>query len=118
MKKEKIKALKKEFEKAHKGTKNAGEVKLEKAKQPNLFGEHDEVYNTIQEEITIVVDEMTGCRDTIEKKEDRYEDLRKRKARLDKAAETVAKLRDAAPKKKAKEEKKGASWPKEKKESG
>lgn len=73
--------------------------------QPNLFGEQDQAYNTIQEEITIVVDEMKACRDAIEKKEDRLTDLEKRKGKLDKAAATVAKLRDGALEKKAKEKK-------------
>ncbi len=124
----------------HKGTKNEGEVKLEKAKdqkgfgftpnkkdvepakekkpqaaQPNLFGEQDAAYNTIQEEITIVADEMQGCRDAIEKKEDRLTHLIGRKGKLDRAAETVAKLRDGALKKKAKGEKEKASWPAENK---
>jgi len=95
-------------------------MKKEKSKdraadQPNLFGEQDQVYNTIQEEITIVIALAEACEETISKKEDQLEELWKRKRKLDKAAATVAKLRDAGLKKKGKEEKKGASWPKEKK---
>lgn len=86
-----------------------------KPDQPNLFGEQDEVYNTIQEEITIVADAIQGCHDAIGKKEDQLDDLQKRSQKLHAAAATVAKLRDAGPKKKAKEEKK-ASWPAEEKE--
>lgn len=91
------------------------ETKKDKAAdQPNLFGEQDAAYNTIQEEITIVADAIKGCHDAIEKKEDQLDDLQKRSKKLHKAAETVAKLRDGALKKKGKEEKE-AAWPKEKK---
>lgn len=85
-------------------------MKKDKAKekavdQPNLFGEQDQVYNTIQEEISIVVDAIKGCHDAIEKKKEQLEDLEKRKWKLDKAAVTVAKLRNGALKKKGKEKK-------------
>lgn len=90
-------------------------TKKKAADQPNLFGEQDEVYNTIQEEITIVADAIQGCHDAIEKKEDQLGDLQKRSQKLHTAAATVAKIRDAGPKKKGKGEKE-AAWPKEKKE--
>ena len=80
-------------------------MKEKKAKpqedQP-LFGEKDQAYNTIQEEISIVVDAIKGCQDAIDKKETQIVELRKRKERLDKAAATVAKLRDDALEKKGK----------------
>ena len=80
-------------------------MKEKKAKpqedQP-LFGEKDQVYNTIQEEITIVADAIKGCYDAIEKKEDQLDDLQKRSEKLHKAATTVAKLRDGALEKKGK----------------
>lgn len=91
-------------------------IKDKKTDQPNLFGEQDEVYNTIQEEITIVADAIKGCQDAIEKKEDQLTELFGRKGKLDRAAATVAKIRDAGPKEKGKEETKEAAWPKETKE--
>jgi hypothetical protein len=141
MKKERKEIIKEEYAKLHKGKIKSELVKIEEAKdpkkkpdQPNLFGEQDEVYNTIQEEITIVADAIQGCHDAIGKKEDQLEDLQKRSQKLHTAAATVAKIRDAGPKEKAKEkkeetaqdltdeesrkvkeEKKGASWPAEKK---
>lgn len=75
------------------------------ADQPNLFGEQDQVYNTIQEEITIVVEAIEGCQSTIIKKEEQITALERRKERLDKAAETVAKIRNGALKKKEQKKK-------------
>ena len=75
-------------------------AKEKAADQPNLFGEQDQVYNTIQEEISIVVDAIQSCQDSIEKKEDQLTELIGRKGKLDRAAETVAKLRDKTLKKK------------------
>ena len=97
MKGKKAKMLKKKYAGSFTGKRN----KKKEEEQP-LFGEHDQAYNTIQEEITIVVDEMKGCRDSIDKKKERLEDLEKRKGRLEKAAATVAKLRDGALEEKAK----------------
>lgn len=62
--------------------------------QTNLFGEKDQLYNTIQEEISIVVDMIKGCQDSIDKKEDQIKDLQKRKDKLERAARTAAKMRD------------------------
>jgi len=73
-----------------------------KADQPNLFGEQDQVYNTIQEEISIIVATMVAGQEAISKKEDQLADLSERKQKLEKAAVTVAKLRDAKLKKKEK----------------
>ena len=92
-----------------------GKDPKKKPDQPNLFGEQDDAYNTIQEEITIVVDAIQGCRDIIKKKDEQLTELITRKGKLDRAAETVAKLRDGALKKKTKEEKGKASWPAEEK---
>lgn len=108
MKKEKREILKKKYTGSFKGTKNEGEEKLEEAKdpkkkkpdQPNLFGEQDQVYNTIQEEISIVVAAIEAGNEAISKKEDQVADLMERKRKLDLAAVTVAKLRDAKLKKK------------------
>ncbi len=80
--------------------------KAKTADQPNLFGEQDQVYNAIQEEISIVVDAIKGCQDTISKKEEQAVDLQKRKDSLEKAAATVAKYRDRALLNKGKKEKK------------
>lgn len=70
-----------------------------KPDQPNLFGEQDQVYNTIQEEISIIVTQISAGYEAISKKEDQVTDLVERKQKLDKAALTVAKLRDAELKK-------------------
>lgn len=80
-------------------------AKEKAADQPNLFGEQDQVYNTIQEEISIVVDEIKGCTSTILKKEEQITALEKRKEGLDIAAATVAKIRNGALKKKEKKKK-------------
>lgn len=79
-----------------------------KPDQPNLFGEQDQVYNTIQEEISIIVAGIVSAQEAISKKEDQVADLMERKQKLEKAAITVAKLRDAKLEKKPgkKEEKK------------
>jgi len=139
MKKEKTKILKEKYAGSYKGTRNEGEAKLEKAKdpkekfkradklplevskrsdkptpppppkkgdQPNLFGEQDQVYNTIQEEISIIVAAIVAGQEAISKKEDQIADLMERKQKLEKAAVTVAKLRDSKLEKK-KEKKKG-----------
>ena len=118
-----VKLIKKKLDEEYKGTRNTGERKLEEGKdpkkkpdQPNLFGEQDAAYNTIQEEITIVADAISGCHDAIGKKEEQLDDLQKRSQKLHKAAETLAKLRDGALEKKAKEEKGKPSWPAEGKE--
>ena len=65
-----------------------------KPEQTNLFGEKDQLYNTIQEEISIVVDMIKGCQDAIDKKEEQISTLQKRKNNLERAAKTAAKLRD------------------------
>jgi len=79
--------------------------KKKKPDQPNLFGEQDQVYNTIQEEISNLVAAINSALEAISKKEDQVADLIERKRKLDKAAITVAKLRDAKLKKKGKEKK-------------
>lgn len=107
MKKEKREILKKKYAGSYKGTRNEGEQKLEKAKkpdQPNLFGEQDQVYNTIQEAISTATADIVSAQETISKKEDQVADLMEWKQKLEKAALTVAKLRDAKlDKKKGKE---------------
>jgi len=113
MKKEKREILEKKYAGSFKGTKNEGEAKLEEAKdpkkkkpdQPNLFGEQDQVYNTIQEEISIIVAAIVSGQEAISKKEDQIADLMERKQKLEKAALTVAKLRDSKLKKREKEKK-------------
>ena len=69
-------------------------MKKDKGEQTNLFGEKDQLYNTIQEEISIVVDVIKGCQDSIDKKEDQIKELQKRKDKLERAAKTAAKMRD------------------------
>jgi len=70
--------------------------------QPGLFGEADQLYNTLQEEISIVVALIEAAQEAISKKEDQLEDLRERKKKLDKAAESAVKLRDKELKEKKK----------------
>lgn len=62
--------------------------------QTNLFGEKDQLYNTIQEEISIVVAMIKACQDAIDKKEEMISALQKRKDNLERAARTAAKMRD------------------------
>lgn len=111
MKKEKSKILKEKY--AGKFTGKGDKAKLEKAReetkkpdQPNLFGEQDQVYNTIQEEISIVVAAIVSAQEAISKKEDQVADLMERKQKLEKAAVTVAKLRDSKLGKKRKKKEK------------
>ncbi len=107
MKKEEKKTIKEKLEESYKAIIKGPQ--LEEAKdpkkkpdQPNLFGEQDQVYNTIQEEISIIVAAIVAGQEAISKKEDQIADLQERKQRLEKAAGTVAKLRDAKLKKKEK----------------
>ena len=71
--------------------------------QTNLFGEKDQLYNTIQEEISIIVAMIKANQDSIEKKEDQNTALQKRKDNLERAAKTAAKLRDEELKEKKEE---------------
>lgn len=73
-----------------------------KPEQPNLFGEADQLYNTIQEEISIVVAMIETTQEAISKKEDLLADLKERKQKLDKAAATAVKVRDKELKEKKK----------------
>ena len=77
-----------------------------KPDQPNLFGEQEQVYNVIQEEISILVAGIVSAQEAISKKEDQVKDLMERKQKLEKAALTVAKLRDAKLEKKGKKKEK------------
>lgn len=86
MKKEKTKILKEKYAGSFGGKRDD--------EQTNLFGEKDQLYNTIQEEISIVVDVIKGCQDSIDKKEDQIKELQKRKDKLERAAKTAAKMRD------------------------
>jgi len=70
--------------------------------QPGLFGEADQLYNTIQEELSLVDADIKSCQDSIEKKEDQLTDLRTRRLKLDKAAASAVKLRDKELKEKKK----------------
>jgi len=97
MKKEKTKILKEKHADSFEGKKTK-----KKDDQPNLFGEQDQVYNTIQEEISIIVAAIVSGQEAISKKEDQIADLMERKQKLEKAAITVAKIRDEKLKKKGK----------------
>lgn len=73
---------------------------LRSAEQTNLFGDKDQIYNTIQSEISIIVAGIVSCHESIEKQKDKLTILQKRKDNLEKAARSVAKLRDEELKKK------------------
>lgn len=86
MKKEKREILKEKYAGSFGGKRDE--------EQTSLFGEKDQLYNTIQEEISIVVEVIKGCQDSIDKKEDQIKELSKRKDKLERAAKTAAKMRD------------------------
>ncbi len=71
--------------------------------QTNLFGDKDQIYNTIQAEISIIVAGIGACHDSIGKQEDKIHILQVRKDNLERAARSVAKLRDEELKKKKEE---------------
>jgi len=86
MKKEKREILKEKYAGSFGGKRDE--------QQTNLFGEKDQLYNTIQEEISIVVSMIGSCQDSIDKKEEQIVILQKRKDNLERAAKTAAKMRD------------------------
>lgn len=109
MKKEKLETFKKKLDEEYKGTRNKGERKLEEGKdpkkkpdQPNLFGEQDQVYNTIQEALSTATADIASAQEAISKKEDQIVVLMEWKQKLEKSALTVAKLRDSKLEKKEK----------------
>ena len=73
------------------------------AEQKNLFGDKDQIYNTIQSEISIIVAGIGSCHDSIEKQKEKLVIFQKRKDNLEKAARSVAKMRDEELKKKKEE---------------
>ena len=73
--------------------------------QTNLFGDKDQIYNTIQSEISIIVAGIGTCNDSISKQRDKLIILQKRKDNLERAARSVAKLRDEELSKKKEQEK-------------
>ncbi|MCK4760493.1 MAG: hypothetical protein KAT69_10620 [Candidatus Aminicenantes bacterium] len=64
------------------------------AEQKNLFGDKDQIYNTIQSEISIIVAGIVSCHESIEKQKDKLTILQKRKDNLERAARSVVKIRD------------------------
>ncbi|MCK4646639.1 MAG: hypothetical protein KAU46_10330, partial [Candidatus Aminicenantes bacterium] len=104
MKREKKEKLKKEKE--DKILKSGPALALSGQKsgeQTNLFGDKDQIYNTIQAEISIIVAGIGACHDSIGKQEDKIHILQVRKDNLERAARSVAKLRDEELKKKKEE---------------
>ena len=59
--------------------------------QPNLFGDQDFVFSTIQEEISGIHSEIERTQEAIEKKKELLRDLNRRKQQLDKAALIITK---------------------------
>ena len=76
--------------------------------QKNLFGDKDQIYNTIQAEISIIVAGIGSCYDSIEKQKEKVVIFQRRKDNLERAARSVAKMRDEElSKKKAEKKEKG-----------
>lgn len=101
MKKEKTKILKERYAGSFTGKKSKVLVTLDTAKekkpqqeQKNLFGDKDQLYNTLQEEISIVVAMIQVNHESIDKKKEQNVGLQKRKDNLERAARTAAKMRD------------------------
>ena len=65
------------------------------AKQPNLFGEADEVFNALETERTRLVNEIKDCFKAIDRKKAVIRVLDDRKTRLDSAIKIAKKQRDA-----------------------
>ena len=68
--------------------------------QPNLFGDQDFVFSTIQEEISGIHSEIERTQESIEKKKELLKDLNRRKQQLDKAALIITKSKHLAKEKK------------------
>ncbi|MCK5127960.1 MAG: hypothetical protein KAR42_17005 [candidate division Zixibacteria bacterium] len=71
--------------------------------QANLFGDKDQIYNTIQTEISIIVSQIGSRQDSIDKQKVQIIVLQKRKDSLERAARSVAKMRDEEIKRKKEE---------------
>lgn len=65
--------------------------KKDKPDQPNLFGDQDFVFSTLQEEISGIYSEIERAQESIEKKKELLKDLNRRKQQLDKAALIITK---------------------------
>jgi len=76
------------------------EKKKPQPEQPNLFGDQDFVFSTIQEEISGIHSMIERTMESIDKKKEFLEDLKRRKQQLDKAAAIVRKAKMLAKKKK------------------
>lgn len=83
MDKKKRDALKEKYAGAFTGKRNEH--------QSNLFGDQDFVFNALQEEISGIHSDIERTNDSIDKKKKLLEDLRRRKAQLDKAALIITK---------------------------
>lgn len=89
-----IKLIKEKYAESFTGKRTKEEAGKSIEAQAPLFGEKDQLYNTLQEEISIVVAAIEAGREAISKKEDQVRDLIERKNKLEKAASTAAKYRD------------------------
>lgn len=65
------------------------------AKQPNLFGEADEIFNALETERLHLVDEIKDCYKAIDRKKAVIRVLDDRKRKLDSALVIAKKQRDA-----------------------
>lgn len=104
MKKDKKeKSEKKKEEKILKGGPALSLSGQKSGEQSNLFGDKDQIYNTIQAEISILVAGIGACHDSIGKQEDKIHIFQRRKDNLERAARSIAKMRDEENKKKKEE---------------
>jgi len=82
MKKEKTKILKEKYAGSFGG-------KRDKPDQPNLFGDQDFVFSALQEELSVIHSMIERTIESIDKKKELLDDLKRRKQQLDKAAVMV-----------------------------
>lgn len=59
--------------------------------QPNLFGDQDFVFSALQEEISGIHSDIERAIESIDKKKEALQDLKRRKQQLDKAAVIIKK---------------------------
>ena len=71
-------------------------VEKKKEKQPNLFGEIDQVFNALDTELTMVKEEIEARHKKIGNLEDQIQTLEGRKEKLVEAVEIVAKQKKDA----------------------
>ena len=69
--------------------------KKKETKQPNLFGEVDELYNTLQTEKTVILEEIERAEKSMDNLEKKMDELGSRAGAVNRAITTVEKQRKA-----------------------